>query len=121
MVTQSRKGDGLNMPTKLSKLHVYSIQWLNSNNWTPETIAKELKLTISQVEKILAKHRISSEDTHTPTNPINNLLITHTSGKQINSVAIMTKEASELGDASRIKSNNDNNKHKNSIFRPKQK
>lgn len=105
---------------KLSKATKYAVQWLNSTGLNNDDIAKELSITAKQVGSILDK----PEDTVKPTDKsttaqAKNLMITHTSGKKINSVAIMTKEASELGDAARTNAKPKSNKDVKGIFRPK--
>jgi hypothetical protein len=46
-------------------------------------------------------------------------MITHTSSKKINSVAIMTKEASQIGDESKKAVPQTNIEDRKGIFRPK--
>jgi len=101
--------------SKLSKSNFYAIQWLNSQGKTSEDIAKELKLSISQVEKNIVQtpQEITSPKKITP----KNLMVTQTSGKGTNTVAIMTKEASQLVDE--LKKNHVSPKSSVGIFRPK--
>lgn len=111
MVTKSRKR-GCVMST-INNSKKYAIMWLNSQGKSNDDIAKELSVSIEAVSKII------SEIPQPQTQPISskNLMITHTAGKKNNTVAIMTKEASELNDA---KSKNIQQKPiSNGIFRPK--
>lgn len=119
MVNTSRKRDDI-MP-KLNKTQKYAIQWLNHNGSDAEEISKELNLSLDQVSATIESNaaiKDSTPDKKTTRTRASNLMITHTSGKKINSVAIMTKEASEVGDESRKKSNSSTNQSKG-IFRPK--
>lgn len=102
--------------SKLSKANKYAIQWLDSKGFDKETISKELKVTLAQIDSVLVKN--DKELPKTSSSNSKNLMITHTSGKKINSVAIMTKEASELGDETRNKIPTKTREVKG-IFRPK--
>jgi hypothetical protein len=107
---------------KLSKTQIYAIHWLNSQNKDIDFISNDLNITNKQVSNILSKH------TDTPANDggavvdnINakNLMITHTSGQKVNTVAIMTKDASSLGDKIKSESVSTKNRNDSAIFRPK--
>lgn len=78
----------------------YAILWLNSQGKSDKDIATELSLNIDAVSKITSEIK-PVENQDKSVSPINskNLMITHTAGKKTNTVAIMTKEASELNDA----------------------
>jgi hypothetical protein len=104
--------------SKLNKLQIYSIRWLNSQEHTNEKIAEELELNIDQVTKTIEKYTKASENPSIVTKkaPVNNPMITKTSGKGTNSVAIMTPEASSLHDTMRSSANKNTDR---SIFRPK--
>jgi hypothetical protein len=104
--------------SKLNKLQIYSIRWLSSQNYTNEKIAEELDLNIDQIAKTIEKYSKASENPSIVTKkaPVNNPMITKTSGKGTNSVAIMTPEASSLHDSMRSGTNKTTDK---SIFRPK--
>jgi hypothetical protein len=108
---------------KLSKVQIYAIHWLNSQNKDIDFISKDLSLTTKQVSNTLSKHSdaISSNDDGSVVNHINakNLMITHTSGQKVNTVAIMTKDASSLGDKIKTESSSTSNRNDGAIFRPK--
>lgn len=109
--------------SKITKLHKYSVHWLIHQGWDTKDISKELKLTTDQINKILdvkveKTESQSSEIVSQKITPAKDLMITHTSGKKINSVAIMTKEASEIGDTNRNTSKM-SDKTLKGIFRPK--
>lgn len=100
--------------SKVNKVQTYAICWLHSLNKSSIEIADELKLTEKQVVGVLEKHTFAKNDTteetiKTATSSVapkitpKDLMITHTSAKKTNSVSIMTKEASELGDDMRKK------------------
>lgn len=111
---------------KLNKIQKYAIHWLNYNGMDIDSIAKELNLTSKQVAPLIERSSptIPSENKDESTTKIStskDLMITHTSGKKINSVAIMTKEASERGDSARNNLPQQKNLDtKKGIFRPKQ-
>jgi hypothetical protein len=111
---------------RTSKAHEYAIYWLNSQGLNIENIATELGLTDKQVGKALEKNNSVNETNNIKTNssPVNSgkisskdLMIRHTSAKKNNSVAIMTKEASELNDEAKKNNQTHPNLQKN-IFRP---
>jgi len=107
---------------KLNKTQIYAIQWLNSQGKSIENISKELNITEKQVGSTIEKQASTGPTVDIPvtTSKVGkypNLMINQTSAKKNKSVAIMTKEASELHDAARSKmvSNKQNMK---GIFRP---
>jgi hypothetical protein len=105
---------------KLNKTQKYAIQWLNSTGYASEAIAKELNLTVEQIESIIPKVDTPVADNKVQSiSSAKDLMITHTSGKKINSVAIMTKEASEIVDTSNKNAPVINIDNKKGIFRPK--
>lgn len=106
---------------KLSNAHTYAIQWLNSQGQSIDDIAKELGITTKQVSSILEKQANTGKEAEVPvaTSKVGkypNLMINQTSGKRTKSVAIMTKEASEVHDAARSKLTS--KKQMKGIFRP---
>jgi len=106
--------------SRLNKTQIYAIRWLNSQNVSNEKIASELDLNTEQVAKTIEKYGANNSNNgiKSKTTPAKvSHMITETSGKKTNSVAIMTKEASEIHDAAR-------NQHhpimnEKAIFRPK--
>lgn len=108
---------------KINKSLAYAINWLSTNGKTPEEIGKELELTTKQVTSYLEKNNIQpSPDLAIKSAPVKksskDLMIRHTRDKKINSVSIMTKEASEINDAMRSKLSQGSNKNINCIFNP---
>lgn len=109
---------------KLSKTQIYAIHWLNSQNKDMDFIAADLNITNKQVSNILSKVSdtpTTNGDSTDSTVSINakNLMITHTSGQKVNTVAIMTRDASSLGDKIKTESVPSKNRNDNAIFRPK--
>lgn len=111
---------------RMSKIQQYAIFWLNSQGSTIENIAEELDLTAKQVSKALEKNndlnktnKIKTNSSPVSSTKINSkdLMIRHTAAKKNNSVAIMTKEASEMNDHSKKTNPVHPNLNKN-IFRP---
>jgi hypothetical protein len=106
---------------RTSKVNKYAILWLNHSGMNPDDIATELSIDLKQVASVLEKNiNVTSENSvKTKTEPVSvskDLMIRHTASKKTNSVAIMTKEASELNDAKKNTSAHPNiQKH---IFRP---
>jgi ribose 5-phosphate isomerase len=105
---------------KLNKVNTYAILWLNQSGHTAEQIVEELGVTEKQVSSVLADN-VQPSSTTSKTNA-KNLMITHTSGKKLNNVAIMTKDASSIGDETRKQATTSpgRNQEKN-IFRPNNK
>jgi DNA-binding transcriptional regulator GbsR (MarR family) len=113
---------------RISKSNIYAINWLAQQNKTKEEIAEELKLSIDQVSKALEKFNASNKDgatiktAHQPSSKSKSLMINTTMGKKTNTVAIMTKEASEYNDATKnkeIPANAQQNRYmKDGIFIP---
>jgi hypothetical protein len=107
---------------RINKTQTYAILWLNSQFHDSSYIEKELGITNKQVETVLNKVK-DTEPTNsvkTSSSPVGqskskNLMITE-SASRTRSVAIMTKEASELNDA--LKKNSQPKKSENGIFRP---
>lgn len=81
---------------KLSKTKEYAIKYLSSQDKSPEDIAEELKVPLSQVKNLLKNNKGSVSETKT--DRTKNLMIRQTSAKKQNSVSIMTEAASQLGD-----------------------
>jgi orotate phosphoribosyltransferase-like protein len=104
---------------KLNKTQKYAIQWLHSTGLDSDAIAKELNVTTEQVVSLMPKAEIAASPTAAAIPSAKDLMITHTSGKKINSVAIMTKEASQIGDESKKNAPQINIEDKKGIFRPK--
>jgi orotate phosphoribosyltransferase-like protein len=104
---------------KITNLHKYAILWLNSQNLSIESIAKELKLTEKQIQSVLNKH-ITSSTVGNKTEPvkskIKDLMITDSASAK-HKVTIMTKAASEVADESK-KTNMFNPSNKSYIFKP---
>ncbi len=94
---------------RLTKLEKYSICWLGHKGYSNQQIVEELKLTPSQVKRTLEKNTETKDTnlddpittTQSSTGQMNpkEVMIRHTSEKKNNSVAIMTKAASEICDA----------------------
>lgn len=88
-----------------------------------DDIALELKLTYKQIEKVIEKHcQINEQNRLTDKQkPVNSkskqLMQNQTLGKHLNTVSIMTKEASEYNDSLRNKLDV-NKKQCDHIFRP---
>jgi len=104
---------------KLNKTQKYAIQWLHSTGLSSDAIAKELNVTTEQVASLVPKVEIVASPTTATIPSAKDLMITHTSGKKINSIAIMTKEASQIGDESKKSAPPQINEDKKGIFRPK--
>jgi hypothetical protein len=100
--------------SKLTNIKKYAAQWLKYTGLNDDDISKEIKVSLNELQEMwteLTNNTAESKST--------NLMITHTAGKKVNSVAIMTKEASEVVDAGRNKPAPI--RDQKGIFRPKQK
>jgi hypothetical protein len=110
--------------SKLSKIQIYAMRWLNGINKSSLEISDELSIPENQVIKTLEKLGTSQADkaaiqtkSSSAAQPID-LMIRHTAGKKTNNVSIMTQEASQLHDS--IKQNSTfNPATQKGIFRPK--
>jgi DNA-binding transcriptional regulator GbsR (MarR family) len=112
---------------RLNKSQKYAILWLNSTGMSVDDISRELELEIKQINNVLEKNINVLSEAVIPTKaePVNqnpktsskDLMIRHTAAKKTNSVAIMTKEASEINDHARNQNQMNPNIQKN-IFRP---
>lgn len=107
---------------KLNKSQIYAIQWLNSQGKSIEDISKELSITPKQIGPIIEKQATTGTQVDIPVSTSKvgnypNLMISQTSAKKNKSVAIMTKEASQVHDAARSKLVS-NKKSMKGIFRP---
>lgn len=92
------------MSQRLSKTQQYAILWMVDNKKTDTEIIKELQISADQLTKFLEKHKKASESNKIPTTTSNStrakdMMIRKTSGKNNSGVSIMTKEASQVGDA----------------------
>jgi hypothetical protein len=84
----------------LNKSQIYAILYLKDvNNLQIENIAQELGISQERLQGFLDTDYHQYTKIKKPTSK--DLMITETSAKKANSVAIMTKEASELNDANR--------------------
>lgn len=103
---------------RLNKTQKYAINWLVSQDKEVQEIVKELKLQIKTVENYINKFvTVKKEVLEEPAKITSKeLMIRHTSNKNNNTVAIMTKEASEHNDESKKKSRSTEKRHRN-IFR----
>ena len=87
---------------RLNKTQKYAIQWLLENGHSVEQIIKELKLPEKTVSNFVEKNTKASDKNavKTTSGPVTSkdLMIRQTSSKGDHTVAIMTKEASEVND-----------------------
>lgn len=87
---------------KLNKTQEYAILYLMSQNQTKEEIVASLKIPVESVTKFMEKHTSTkqSKELKTTSSRVKSkdLMINKTSVKNINSVSIMTKEASQVND-----------------------
>lgn len=107
---------------KITKQLSYAIKWLASQNNSAEQIAEELKLTTDQVTKFLEKNglpKTSELAVKSSSIQSKDLMIRHTRDKKNNSVAIMTKEASEVNDhLKKMIASDGTNRNSSCIYRP---
>jgi len=101
---------------KISKTKEYAIRWLLSQQHTTASIAKEVDLPETTIQP-LVDQIISENPPKKITSP--DLMIRHTSSKGLNSVSIMTREASEMNDATKKSQTIKGRDLNKSIYRPK--
>lgn len=108
---------------RLNKSQKYAIQWMVSQGQEITQIVKELKIPTVEVEKFIEKNCNINKDasikTTTSRATAKDLMIRHSESKRINNVAIMTKEASEMGDHFKKNMNNQTaiNRHADNIHK----
>lgn len=108
---------------RINKMQKYAILWLSSQGLDTEAIVAETKLGKTQIANTITEYanKTSEKGLQTKTSPVNgsrskNLMITESSNKT-RSVAIMTKEASQLNDDLK-KNTNSSSKIQKGIYRP---
>lgn len=104
--------------SKTQKLEKYAILWLNSQGKTAEFMQDDLGLDLETISKTISKELKTSTNNskiRTASNPAS-MIKDSASGKQ--SVAVMTKNASEKSDSIRPKvMNKQDNGDKSYIFK----
>lgn len=120
MAQQCRKGD--DMSTRLKKSEQYAILYMLEHNKNDSEIIKELKITQAVLDQFKEKHLTPNQDnkvktTKSNTSKAKDLMITKTSEKNNSGVSIMTKEASQVGDAFR-QNMQTKNRNESIIHRP---
>jgi transposase len=111
------------MKKNTTETETYAVYHLEDSGKQPKEIAKILNIGIKTVKDIISARKVV-ENENIPTTSSKttnkNLMIRETSVKRNKSVAIMTKEASEINDA--FKKNLDHHiqsrTSKNAIYRP---
>jgi predicted DNA-binding protein YlxM (UPF0122 family) len=87
---------------KLSKQKIYAINWLYTNRYSIEDIAKELNIKIDTIQDYITNTEIKPESVlgvkSQPVKSSKDLMIRHTKEKKTNNVSIMTREASSFND-----------------------
>ena len=100
---------------RLNKTKEYAIKYLSLHaQKSPEEIAKELKVSLDDVKKVLKP----SQTAPAKTDKTKDLMIRQTSAKKMNTVSIMTEAAAQLSDEF-VKTMDTNKRTQNYIFRPK--
>ncbi len=115
------------MKQSKDKAVVYAVLFLHKNEQSPKEIAEELGIHVKTVNSIIKTQ--SKEETKKPNKNIpttsskvnsKDLMITKTEAKKINSVAVMTRAASEVNDAFKksLTGTTESRTSKNAIYRP---
>lgn len=106
---------------KLNRSQQYAIQWMVSQGSEVTQIVKELKIAKDLVNKFIEKNckPNKANSIQTKSGPIKakDLMIRQTASKGNNTVAVMTKEASQTADAFKKSLPNTTNRHNNSIHK----
>jgi hypothetical protein len=113
------------MKKELTKPDIYAIYYMFDNGSDIKAISKELNITASSIKDALNNRETNNNNKiKTTSSKVNskNLMITETSAKGNNTVAIMTKAASEINDAFRKTLDNSviSRTGKSAIYRPNQ-
>lgn len=110
--------------SKITNTKKYAILWLDSQGKNSKEISSELKISLDDISTVLLSYK--NQNTENKNDVVSriktgDLMITHTAGKKVNNVAIMTKEASEHSDANKNNVPPKGREFNNSIYRPKSK
>lgn len=97
---------------RLSKANKYAILWLKSQNKSNEEIQKELDVTSKQIESLCSEPTENTKSENNTSRKTSKDFMIHETANRVNSVAIMTKEASSMNDDFK-KSNKPNNTSRN--------
>ena len=101
---------------RLSKANKYAILWLRSQGKSADAIQKELDVTLKQIESVEPSSKNTQSEPSVKKTSKDFMI--HETANRINSVAIMTKEASSMNDNFKKTNkpnntkNNQNNIHK---------
>lgn len=100
---------------KLSKINKYAILWLKSQGMNTEDIQKELGISAKQIDSVVIPN--NTPITESSGRKTSKDFMIHETANKVNSVAIMTKEASSMNDDFKkankpIINRNQNNIHK---------
>jgi len=98
--------------SRLSKANKYAILWLKSQNKSNEDIKKELDVTFKQIESVEPAQTQESQSENNSTRKTSKDFMIHETANRVNSVAVMTKEASSMNDNFK-KANKPNNTNLN--------
>lgn len=113
------------MSGEINKKDTYAVYHLTDNGIEPKLIAKELGIGIKLVKDIISSRPKSQNDqikttSSKVTTNSKDMMIRETSAKRNKSVAIMTKEASQVNDSFRknLSDSRDSRTSRNAIYRP---
>ena len=95
---------------RLSKINRYAILWLKSQGMATEDISKEIGLSTKQIESVEVPNKETI--TESISRKTSKDFMIHETANRVNSVAIMTKEASSMNDDFK-KTNKPNNTSRN--------
>jgi hypothetical protein len=90
--------------SKSTKTETYAVLWLHDHGKSNEQIQDELGLDLNKIEKIVSgvvKSKTENSKIRTVSNPASMMIKESASGKQ--SIAVMTRAASEKSDSIRPK------------------
>lgn len=102
---------------KLSKVNRYAILWLKSQGLSSEVIRKELGVTLKQIESVELTQTTQQAQTDSNNRKTSKDFMIHETANKVNSVAIMTKEASSMNDDFKKINKSNNNRNQNSIHK----
>jgi len=100
----------------MTRTQEYAVRYLKQTmNMDPVDIAKELKISQSEIDKLLKDIPLENNKK----TGVNNMMINETSGKKSKNVSIMTQQASQYNDEAAKKINDSVNKSHPGIYRPR--
>ena len=102
---------------RLSKTNKYAILWLKSQGMSVDGINKEIGVPVKQIESVEIPQVNGSANPESSNRKTSKDFMIHETANRVNSVAIMTKEASAMNDDFKKTNKPNNNRNQNNIHK----